>query len=287
LGCQAEVGELDLNLSEIKVEEKLALVCGTSTCHMKISPDPIFLPGVWGPYFSAILPGMWNNEGGQSAAGKLIDHIVDNHVAFPWIKEDADKRNIHPFLVLNEALEFMAKRDGLNSLSRLTSDLHMWPDFHGNRSPLADASLKGMVCGLTLASGAEDLALLYLATIQALAYGTKHILDEMVKAGHCIKVLVACGGLSKNSLYVQCHADATGLPVVVPDTTESVLQGAAMLGACASAKFSSLTDVMNKMGGTGKVVLPSVSDEKYHQKKYRVFLKMVDDQEQYRKIMSS
>lgn len=27
----------------------------------------------------------------------------------------------------------------------LTVDLHVWPDFHGNRSPLADVTLKGMV----------------------------------------------------------------------------------------------------------------------------------------------
>lgn len=27
----------------------------------------------------------------------------------------------------------------------LTVDLHVWPDFHGNRSPLADPTLKGMV----------------------------------------------------------------------------------------------------------------------------------------------
>lgn len=40
----------------------------------------------------------------------------------------------------------------LSSLARtpsavdlLTSGLHVWPDFHGNRSPLADPSLKGMV----------------------------------------------------------------------------------------------------------------------------------------------
>lgn len=27
----------------------------------------------------------------------------------------------------------------------LTVDLHVWPDFHGNRSPLTDLTLKGMV----------------------------------------------------------------------------------------------------------------------------------------------
>lgn len=50
----------------------------------------------------------------------------------------------------------------------LTRDLHIWPDFHGNRL-LADPTLKGMVCGLTLSSSVNDLAALYLATIQALA----------------------------------------------------------------------------------------------------------------------
>lgn len=31
------------------------------------------------------------------------------------------------------------------NLDQLTSSLHVWPDFHGNRSPLADPTLKGMV----------------------------------------------------------------------------------------------------------------------------------------------
>lgn len=38
----------------------------------QISKDPIFVPGVWGPYFSAMVPGFWLNEGGQSVTGKLV-----------------------------------------------------------------------------------------------------------------------------------------------------------------------------------------------------------------------
>ena len=34
------------------------------------------MPGVWGTYFSAMVPGLWLNEGGQSAAGAAIDHLV-------------------------------------------------------------------------------------------------------------------------------------------------------------------------------------------------------------------
>lgn len=30
------------------------------------------MPGVWGPYLSAMVPGLWLNEGGQSATGRLV-----------------------------------------------------------------------------------------------------------------------------------------------------------------------------------------------------------------------
>lgn len=40
--------------------------------------------------------------------------------------------------------------------------------------------------------------------------GTLHILEAMREAGHDIKTLFMCGGLSKNSLFVQIHANATG-----------------------------------------------------------------------------
>ena len=41
----------------IKVENKLGLICGTSTCHMIVSEKPAYIPGVWGPYYSAMVPG--------------------------------------------------------------------------------------------------------------------------------------------------------------------------------------------------------------------------------------
>lgn len=53
---------------------------------MAVSLTPVFAPGIWGPYFSAMIPGMWLSEGGQSATGKLIDHIIDSHPASASIK---------------------------------------------------------------------------------------------------------------------------------------------------------------------------------------------------------
>ena len=47
----------------------LGYVFGTSSCTMTTTTEPAFVPGVWGPYYSAMVPGAWLNEGGQSAAG--------------------------------------------------------------------------------------------------------------------------------------------------------------------------------------------------------------------------
>lgn len=53
--------------------------------------------------------------------------------------------NRHITDVLNEDAEFWKKSKGLSSVSLLTSEYHVYPDYHGNRSPLADPDLKGMV----------------------------------------------------------------------------------------------------------------------------------------------
>ena len=82
------------------------------------------------------------------------------------------------------------------------------------------------VVGLRLSSGIEDLALLYLATVQALAYQTKHIIDACEEAGHApITSIFVTGGLVKNPVYLQAHADVTGCPLEIPSEPEAVLLG--------------------------------------------------------------
>lgn len=54
---------------------------------MCLSADPIFVPGVWGPYLNAMLSNYWLNEGGQSATGSLVDHIVLEHPAVRFCPE--------------------------------------------------------------------------------------------------------------------------------------------------------------------------------------------------------
>ncbi|XP_019967796.1 FGGY carbohydrate kinase domain-containing protein isoform X1 [Paralichthys olivaceus] len=284
----ADVKGFNLPCEDQSITSRMAMICGTSSCHMAISEQPRFVPGVWGPYLSSMVPEMWLNEGGQSATGRLIDHMVKGHAAYTQLQEQAQQRfpftgeNIYSYL--NSHLSLMAASS--SSVDLLGSSLHLWPDFHGNRSPLADPTLKGMVIGLCFSQTLDDLALLYLATMQALALGTLHILEAMKGAGHDITTLFLCGGLSKNSLFVQIHANATGLPVVLPDQVEAVLIGAAILGACASQDFSTVQEAMEKMAKVGRVVKPDDKLQSFYQRKYKVFLRLYAHQREYQALMN-
>lgn len=87
-------------------------------------------------------------------------------------------------------------------------------------------------------------------------YGTKHILEALTTAGHSIKSLLVCGGLSRNPLFIQTQADVLGLPVLCPKERESVLVGSAILGSCAAKTFSSMQEAVKVMGGSANIVKP-------------------------------
>jgi FGGY-family pentulose kinase len=259
---------------------RLALIAGTSTCHISLTPDPTFVPGVWGPYHSVLLPGLWANEGGQSAAGALIDAVLARHSAMASLAPDG--KVLSAAAKLEERLMAMAGETAF-----LSSDRHIQPDFHGNRSPMAEPWRHGAISGLTLDHGADDLALDYLATVQALAYGTRHILEAMRDKGVVVDTLVVSGGLARNRLYLREHADATGCRVLVPAQEEPVLLGSAMIGATAAGVFADLPSAMAAMSGMSETLVPRAGAVRaYHDAKYAVFRRMQDDYAAYARIMA-
>lgn len=269
------------------LNRRLALIGGTSSCHMAVSKEARFISGIWGPYFSAMIPDLWLTEGGQSASGALIDHVINSHVAAAPLLASDGEQSIYE--LLNARLEALAQKAGLvpERAGELTRDLHVQPDFHGNRSPRADPTLRGALSGLALSATADDLALQYLATVQAVAYGTRHIIQEMNAQGYEIDTLLVCGGGTKNPVFLREHADATGCRLVLPEEPEAVLLGAAVLGAVAGGAYPGVLEAMNAMNRPGRVIepstLPAIQD--FHARKYRVFQRLHDDFLAYREIM--
>ncbi len=273
------------------LEQRLALIGGTSSCHMAVSREPLFIPGVWGPYYSAMLPGLWLSEGGQSATGALIDHTIQSHARHAELLGLAKERNVSVYALLNERLdalyaELVAREPGAFP-GLLTCELHVLPDHHGNRSPRADPTLRGMISGLKLSATIDSLALVYYATIQAIAHGTRHIVDVLNANGYAIDTLVACGGDSKNPVFLREHADATGCRLLLPEEPEAVLLGAAVLGAVAARGHSSVLDAMRAMTRPARVVEPEGGEvARYHEARHRVFQRLYSDQMAYRALMT-
>ena len=262
---------------------RLALIGGTSSCHMAVASEQRDIFGVWGPYYSAMVPGMWLNEGGQSATGALVDHIIFNHGASEAAITAADSKSISLYTYLNQTLEAMS---GEGSIDELSKALHVCPYFHGNRSPRADPNLIGMVSGLKLSATIEDLAILYLATVQAIAYGTQHIIESMNASGYEIDTLVCCGGGTKNKVFMQQHANVTGCRLLIPQEPESVLLGAAMLGAVAAGTVDSIEQAMFLMSKPGIIIEPQKDTVRFHGAKYKVFQRLYDDQIAYQSMMT-
>jgi len=276
------LGILGIELDSKKdLKNRIALISGTSNCHMAVSEKAIYVPGIWGPYYDAMLPDMWLLEGGQSTAGALIDHVIKNHGAYISLIKDSKEKKIDIYENLNNILYSMKKEE----IDYLTKDIHTLPYFLGNRSPIADPTLMGVMTGLTMDISIQNLALQYYSTLQSIAYGTKHIIDELNKTTFEINEIYITGGGTKNPLLLKAYANITGCKVILAKEEESVLLGASILGAVAGNEYSDVFEAMKKMTQLGKIIEPNLKTIDFHNKKYLIFREIYSDYKKYIDIM--
>lgn len=270
-----------------RLETALALIGGTSNCHMAVSQEPKYIEGIWGPYYSAMVPGMWLTEGGQSSAGSAIDHVIQDHANAGELRTAAQERQQTPYEILNAEIARLQRANDLPYPALLTRNLHVLADFLGNRSPNADPHACGLIDGLTLDTSLTSHALRYYATIQAVAYGTRDIAHTMNAAGYRIESLYVTGGGAKNPLWLQEHADATGLTLILPREPEAVLLGAAILAAVAAGVYPDIPTAMRGMCARGQVVLPNPAAAAYHNAKFDLYRELYQQQKARRKRMAA
>jgi D-ribulokinase len=247
---------------------RMAYVFGTSACTMSTTREPTFVQGVWGPYHSAMLPGLWLNEGGQSAAGAAIDHLVRMHPA----SEQAAKMARDSRISLSQWLSLEAeKRGGASAAPNLIGDLHVVPEFLGNRAPFADPDARGLIAGLGMETGLDSLVALYLAGICGLGYGARQIVRALHEKDVAIDTIVVSGGASQSALVRQLLADTTGKIVAAPISQEPVLLGSAILGAVASGRYSDIAEAMSSMSAMGETYRPNPVSARWHEKRFKAF----------------
>ena len=112
------------------------------------------------------------------------------------------------------------------------------PALTGLGSPWWDPDARGAIFGITRGSTAAHLAL---ATIEAMAFQTRDVVDAMTTAtGIPIRTLRVDGGAAGNDRLMQIQADQLGITVERPVDRETTAVGAALLAGLAEGVWSSL-----------------------------------------------
>ena len=250
-------------------EATMAYVFGTSACTMATSAEAHKVPGVWGPYYSAMVPGMWLSEGGQSAAGEAIAHFIATHPASAEATAlaEADRHSLQ-----DQLLREVEKRAAdLSAAASLAGPRVIVPDVLGNRAPFADPNATAVATGLTPAGDLEDLIATYIAAVLGVGYGLRQIMEVQSKEGVRPESIVISGGAGESPTVKQLLADASGYPILSTSSPEPVLLGAAILGAVASGQRQSLPEAMTAMSKIETSFAPSPTYIAFHQARFEAF----------------
>ncbi len=154
------------------------------------------------------VPGTWVTEGVINTAGTCLRWIRD--MLFPGEGYD----------IINQ--EALAARERGSSVM-------FYPYLSGPSCPDFYPESQGCFYGVNLATKRGDFAL---AVMEGIAFQIRILLEAMEAYG-TINTLSLFGGGANSDLWCQIIADATGMRIQIPETTEAAAAGAARLAAMA------------------------------------------------------
>jgi glycerol kinase len=118
--------------------------------------------------------------------------------------------------------------------------VHVVPAFAGLGAPYWDPDARGAILGLSRDTGQAEIVT---ATLQAVAYQTRDLIDAMAEDGIQPSIIRVDGGMVANDWFLKFLAGIVGLPVERPKNVESTVLGAAYLAGLQSGVYSSLDDI--------------------------------------------
>jgi FGGY-family pentulose kinase len=239
-GIDAYLGMLGLGATQ---DGDVAVIVGSSTCHLAQSRQGVFGSGAAGCYPDATALGLYTLEAGQTATGSILDwyrrHFAGNQ------QVEADRRGVHVFQVLDELASAVPPgADGL-----VVRD-----DWQGNRSPYKNPKARGAIVGLTLAHGPGHILR---AIYEATACGTRHILDDASAHGLNVERIFLGGGGARSALWLQIHADLLKKPIHLARETEACALGSAMAAAVAAGVYPDFEQSATAMVAIERLVEPN------------------------------
>jgi FGGY-family pentulose kinase len=232
----------------------LAIILGSSTCHLAMSERELFGSGMLGCYPDAVVEGLYTLEGGQTATGSILNWYRQHFAGHEAAEAERTGRNVFEVLDAKAA----AVPPGCEGLVCLD----YW---QGNRCPMKDPRARGTILGLTLSHGPGHI---FRSLYEATAFGTRHILEDVTGHGLQVTRLFAGGGGAKSPLWLQIHADVLGQPIHVPKESEACALGSAMVAAVHSGHCASLDEAGRRMVQIAQVIEPRKENKQVYDSYY-------------------
>ena len=103
--------------------------------------------------------------------------------------------------------------------------------------------------------------------MESVAFGTELVLETMRDNGFVVSTMTIAGGATHSDLWLQIHADVSGLPLVLTRVADAPSLGSAMLAAVATGHYDDMAAAASEMVHVDRVIEP---DPELHQR-YRPY----------------
>jgi glycerol kinase len=144
---------------------------------------------------------------------------------------------------LRDGLGLIARAPEIEALASSVAGaggVYLVPAFTGLGAPYWDPDARGLITGLTRATGRAEIAR---AGLDSVVYQTRDLIEAMVSDGVAPSMLRVDGGMAQNGFFLRRLADILGLSILRPKVSESTAFGVACLAGLGRGAYRSLDDV--------------------------------------------
>ncbi|WP_299045787.1 FGGY-family carbohydrate kinase [uncultured Tateyamaria sp.] len=253
-GTPVTTGTIDAAAEAVSVGVRAAgdmmLMMGSTIFIIQVTEQRVRDPRLW--YAPWLTPGSHASMAGAATSGTLTH----------WFRDRFAQE-------LPAATAFATLAEEAEATPRGANGLLFLPYFSGERTPIHDPLAKGALFGMNLTHGRGDV---YRAVLEGIAMGTAHVIDTFRDVGAAPTRVLAVGGGTQNTVWLQATSDLSGLTQIVSDKTIGASYGDAFLAAQAVGLVA--PDDIAAWNPASRGIAPEKHDA--YARQYPLFLKLYE-----------
>ncbi|MCP4142573.1 MAG: FGGY-family carbohydrate kinase [Chloroflexi bacterium] len=226
----------------------LMIMYGSTAFFILVLDNPVPDQRMW--TVGGAFDGQYNLAAGMATTGSLTR----------WFKDElaAD---------LSEEKAYQTLFNDAETISPGANGLIVLPYFSGERTPINDPKARGMIAGLTLSHSRKHL---FRAVLEGVGYGIRHNIETFQKIGAPVQRIVAVGGGTKSTTWLQIVSDIVGIEQEIPAQTIGASYGDAFLAGLATGVLKK--EDLNTWVKPEKIITPNMGQKKKYSHYYENYL---------------